>query len=535
MSDIDERRLRWLESELGKGRIGRREFMGRAAALGVTTALASSLAGKVASAAPKVGGHLRVGLGHGSTTDSLDPATYENGYMAAVNYSIHNHLAEVGQSGGLDPELAESWEASADASTWTFKLRSGVEFHNGKSLTAEDVVASVNHHRGEDSKSAAKPLLEQVEDIQTDGSDKVVVRLTGGNADFPYVISDYHIAILPSKDGAIEDPNTPIGTGPFVLESYDPGVRSSFKRNANYFKGDGRPYFESMELLSIVDVAARTNALTSGEIDVMDRCDLKTVHLLKRNPNVKVEQTTGTLHYTFPMRTDTPPFDNNDLRLALKYAVDREELLQKVLKGFGALGNDHPISPSNRYHASSLPQRTYDVDKAKFHLKKSGMEGITVELSAADAAFAGAVDAAVLYKEHAAKAGINIEVAREPNDGYWSNVWMKKPWCACYWGGRPTEDWMFSTAYAAGASWNDTFWDHERFNKLLIEARAELDESKRGQMYTEMQQIVADEGGVVVPFFANYVFATSTKIEHGEMQGNWDLDGDKFMERWWFA
>ncbi len=234
-------------------------------------------------------------------------------------------------------------------------------------------------------------------------------------------------------------------------------------------------------------------------------------------------------------QADTPPFDNNDVRLALKYGVDREKLLQTVLRGHGRVGNDHPISVSNRYHAGELPQRVYDVDKAKFHLKKAGLTTVQVSLSAADAAFAGAVDAAVLYKEHARKAGIEINVIREPNDGYWSAVWMKKPWAAVYWGGRPTEDWMFSTAYAAGAAWNDTFWKHERFNKLLIEARAVLDQTKRREMYVEMQRIVSDEGGVVVPMFNNYVFATSAKIAHGPMQGNWDLDGGKFMERWWFA
>ena len=151
----------------------------------------------------------------------------------------------------------------------------------------------------------------------------------------------------------------------------------------------------------------------------------------------------------------------------------------------------------------------------------------------ADAAFAGAVDAGVLYSERAAAAGINIEVVREPNDGYWSNVWMVKPWSAVYWGGRPTEDWMFSTAYAAGAAWNDSFWDHERFNKLLVEARAELDEAKRAEMYGEMQAIVSNEGGVVVPMFASYVMAHSDKVQTPEkVAENWTMDGFRAPERW---
>ncbi len=518
---------------LEHGKISRREFMGRAAALGVAVGLASTMAGKAIAATPKKGGHVRAGLGHGSTTDSLDPGTYENGFTGALNAATNNVLAEIGQSGKLEPNLAESWEASDDAAVWRFKIRQGVEFHNGKTLTVEDVLASVNHHRGEDTSSAAKPLLETITDISIDGKDTLVVSLNGGNADFPFTISDYHIAIMPSEDGVMKWQEG-VGTGGYKLSNFDPGVRADFTRNPNYWKEDAA-YFDSVEILSITDVTARTNALTTGEIDVMDRVDIKTLHLLKRNENVKIEETTGTAHYTAPMRTDTPPFDDNNVRMALKLAFDRDAMLRTVLRGHGSVGNDHPISTANRYHAAALPQRTYDPEKAKWHLKEAGLSSLKVDLSAADAAFAGAVDAAVLYKEHAAKAGIDINVIREPNDGYWSAVWMAKPWCMCYWGGRPTEDGMFSTAYAAGADWNDTFWEHEKFNKLLVEARAELNDAKRREMYFEMQEICSNEGGVVVPMFNNYVFAMSTKIEHGPMQGNWDLDGSLWMERWWFA
>ena len=483
---------------------------------------------------PRVSGGLRVGLGHGSTTDSLDPATFEHGFTIFTGYAYRNHLTEVSNTEDLIAELAESWEASDDAMTWTFKLRKGVEFHNGKTLDADDVIASVQHFL--DSKSPAKGILKTIQDIKKDDPRTVVFTLSDGNADFAFLLSDYHIAMMPAKDGGV-DWQSGVGTGGYMLESFEPGVSASFKRNPNYWK-EGRAHFDAVEVITIADVAARTNALRAGEIDVMDRVDLRTAHLLasRRKKDIRVEETSGTAHYSVPMRTDMAPFDNNDVRLALKYAVDREALLQTILRGHGVLGNDHPIGRSNRYYAHELPQRVYDPDKAKFHLKKAGVSNLTVELSAADAAFGGAVDAAVLYKKHAAKAGITINVVREPNDGYWSNVWMKKPWCMSYWGGRPTEDWMFSTAYAGGANWNDTFWNHERFNKLLLEARAELNEPKRREMYVEMQRIVSDEGGVVIPMFNNYVFAMSQKVQHDEaMAGNRDLDGYKGLERWWFA
>ena len=209
-------------------------------------------------------------------------------------------------------------------------------------------------------------------------------------------------------------------------------------------------------------------------------------------------------------------------------------MLKIILQGFGSIGNDHPIAPTQKYYASELPQRRYDPDKARYHLKKAGLLDHTFKLHAADAAFVGAVDAAVLFKEHAAKAGINIEVQREPNDGYWSNVWMKKAWVMCYWSGRATVDWMLSTAYAQDANWNDTFWKHDRFNQLLKEARAELDETKRREMYVECQKIIRDEGGVVIPLFANYIEAVTKNVRYENSAGNWELDGNRAAERWWF-
>ena len=520
-------------SLLRQGKIGRREFMGRAVALGATVAAATSVASKALKAAPKKGGRLRIAIGAGSTTDTLDPGTFLQNFTQFTGFGLRNNLTEVSSAGKVVPELAEAWEATEDAVTWAFKLQRGVEFHNGKTMDADDVVASINHHLGKDSKSAAKAILSAIDEVKADDKNTVIFKLKAGNADFPFILTDYHVAMMPAKDGQL-DPNSGVGTGGYALASFEPGVRATFKRNPNYWK-QGRAHFDEAEVLSVTDVTARTNALTTGEVDAMDRADLKTVHLLGRDRKLRIEETSGTQHYTFAMRTDMPPFDNNDVRLALKYGLDREALLKTILLGHGVLGNDHPIGRSNPFHATDLPQRTYDLDKAKFHLKKAGMSSLKLDLSAADAAFAGAVDAAVLYKEHAAKAGIEINVIREPNDGYWNNVWMKKPWCAVYWGGRPTEDLMFSTAYASDSPWNDSFWSHARFNELLVAARAELDQAKRRAQYGEMQQIVSDEGGVVIPMFANYVFAMSKKVEHDEMGANMDLDSMRGMERWWFA
>ena len=523
------------QRKLATGGISRRQFITSMIAAGVVLPGALSMSTDVLANTPKKGGKLRIGLGHGSTTDSLDPGTYENGFSQNTAYMFANHLTEVDSDGQLVPELAESFETD-DAKTWVFKLRKGVEFHNGKTMTPEDVVASINYHRGEDSKSAAKGVLAPVVDVKADG-DNVIFELDGPNAGFPYIVSDYHLIIVPAVDGKI-DPGAGIGTGAYSLKTFEPGVRAVGEKNPNFFK-EGRGHFDEVEIISLVDVTARQNALMSGEVDVIDRIDPKTVSLMGRNPSISILEKTGTLHYTFPMRVDTAPFDNYDLRMALKLSIKRQEMVDKILLGHGALGNDHPISTANTFHAAELPQREFDADKAAEHYKKSGHSG-TIKLSASDAAFAGAVDAAQLIAASAKEVGIDIEVVREPKDGYWSNVWNKKPWCACYWGGRPTEDWMFSSAYVDSSEWNDTAWKTTdsavQFNEVVNAARGELDEAKRGQMYAEAQQLIHDDGGAIVPMFANYIMGYSKKIAHGEnVAANWDLDGGKAAERWWFA
>jgi peptide/nickel transport system substrate-binding protein len=237
-----------------------------------------------------------------------------------------------------------------------------------------------------------------------------------------------------------------------------------------------------------------------------------------------------------PMNTTLAPFDNNDVRMAIKHAIDREAMVRTILHGHGKVANDHPIAPANRYYAADIEQRAYDPDKARYYLKQAGLDTLEVSLHTANTAFAGAVDAAVLYAEQAAKCGIKINVVREPDDGFWTNTWMKKPWTTSYWGGRPTEDWMFSVGYDANSSWNETYWKNDRFMELLLAARSELDEGKRRTMYHDMQLIVRDEGGAVVPMYANYVDARSSKVAHDEVvASNWELDGWKCLERWWLA
>lgn len=215
-----------LDYLLRKGGLSRRDFIGRAAALGVSTALASTMFAGAVKAAPNKGGRLRLGLAGGSTTESIDTATLPGMMAQQLSFGqLRNCLVEVDADGKPIPELAESWSSTPDAKNWTFKLRKGVEFHNGKTMTTEDVIASINHHRGKDSKSAAKSLVDAIEDMKADDKYTLTFNLKEGSADFPFVVSDYHLSVVPAGTTA-QDMQKGMGTGGYMLESYEPGIRA---------------------------------------------------------------------------------------------------------------------------------------------------------------------------------------------------------------------------------------------------------------------------------------------------------------------
>lgn len=527
-----ETKLKQASKLVGQGRVSRRDFMQLALASGLTLAAANTMFTRAARAEPKKGGHLKMAVGHGQTTDSLDPATWTNGFTFGFGKSIMGApLVQINQKNEPVPHLAESFEPADGAKKWIFKVRKGATFHNGKTVTADDIVATFNYHLGPDSKSPAKAVLSNVTSVTADGPETVIFELNGGNADFPFLVTDYHLSMYPSEGGKIQWEKG-IGAGPFILKSFEPGVKLTADRNPNYFADC---WFDSMELLSIIDAAARTNALLSGEIDFMDRVDLKTIDMLKSNPEVNIEDVAGFAYYNCAMRCDMAPFDNVDVRKAMKYAINRQELVDKILFGYGSPGNDNPIAKTMRFASNPEPVYSYDPDKAKFHLKQAGMDSIKVDFSTSNAAFAGAVDAALLMQESARPCGIELNVIREPDDSYWDNVWLKKIFAMCYWGGRPTVDAMMSISLASDAAWNESQWKNPRFNELLVAARAETDNNKRAEMYKECQQLVHDDGGQIVLMFNNYVGASTKKLAHGDLNSDFDMDGGYMYERWWMA
>ncbi len=510
----------------------RRRILAAGAALGVTTALSPSLWSPARAEAARKGGHLRLGADGGSTTDTFIPLQALGADHATLSIlSTFDTLTEMDHEGRPQPSLAESWESKPDG-TWVFTLRKGVEFHDGKPLTAEDVVWSLKQHTSEDSKFAeGKQIIGNLEELKADGDLRVVMKQREVNFDLPTHLSAFGLIIGQAGN---DDWDAGIGTGPYVKEVFEPGQRYLGRKFANFYRDD-QGHFEEVEILNVTDPGARVTGLLSHSLDAIGSPDISVARRLAQAPGFSLVEVAGTQHFTTDMRCDTDPFTDNNLRLAVKYGIKRKEIVDKVLGGYGSIGNDLPISRNQQFFNADLPQREYDPDKAKHYLKQAGMEQANLVFSTSDGAFDGAVDTGVLMKESMAPIGIDVEVDRRPADGYWTDVWLKAPWCAVYWNGRPTVDWMLSSTYTSDSPWNSTYFKNETFDKLLVEARREADQDKRQEMYYEAQRLLYEEGGAVVLAFANILIGKSDKMGHGAVGSSRRVDDSRLPRRWWFA
>ena len=524
-------KLDMLIAQIDSARINRRAFLNRTAAFGLTAAIGTSLLPGTARAEPKKGGALKMGMAGGESSNSLDPALTLSQAPYAVMALLGDRLLEVSPAGEIEYRIAVSVTSSPDAKVWSFKIRQGVKFHDGSVLTADDVLKTMQRHSDEKATSGALGIMQGIESMKAEG-DVFEVTLVAPNADLPFLMADRHLPIQPG--GGIENPASGIMSGPYKIVVDEPGVRHTFERNPDYWDA-GRGHFDTVEVLIINDLTARTSALQSGQVDMANLIDPKVAELLGRAPGISVQRTQGRGQNVFVMRCETAPFDNVDLRLALKYACNRQEMVDKVLRGFGSLGNDMPVNASYPLFDETIPQREFDIAKAAEHYKASGHDGSPIVLQVSDVAFPGALDAAQLFQESCKAAGIPLEVKREPGDGYWSEVWNKAPFCASYWGGRPTQDQMYATAYLSTADWNDTEFKNEKFDALLMQARAELDPAMRKSLYSQMSNMVRDEGGLLMPMFNDFLDAHSDKIAGWEANPNGDMMNDLAPVKVWMA
>ncbi len=512
------------------GGVSRRDAMGRLLTGGLLVSTAGGLlthTGAALAQTPKKGGFIRVAVGASSTADTLDPA--KGGSIADYvrHFMFYNGLTAIDAKLSAQMELAESI-TTKDNLLWTVKLRKDVRFHDGNSLSSADVVYSLLRHKNPATASKVKLVADQFAEVKATGPNEVQIKLNAPNVDLPLLLGTSHFTII--KDGT-SDFRTAIGTGPYKCIEFRPGMRSVSGRNDNYWK-PGKPYLDKIEYFAIPDEAARVNALLSGDVHLINAINPRSAPVVSAASGYTLfESKTG--HYTdIVMRGDVGPVKNPNFVLAMKYLLDREQIRKVSMRGFGTLGNDQPVQATSQYYFPGLPQRVMDLDKAKFHLQKSGMAGAKVPLVASTAAN-GSVDTAQILQLSAQKIGLNLDIKRMPPDGYWSNHWAKHP---ISFGGinpRPTVDLMFSLFFKSDAPMNASGWKNEKFDQLLVAARGEVNEAKRKQMYADMQVMVHEGCGIGIPLFNNSVDGFTSKLKGYGSHPLGGLMGYAFAEHIW--
>ncbi len=493
----------------------------------------ATLAGGLASAAlsvhaqtPRRGGKIRVAGATAAATDTLDPAKQSNSTDYSRCNMLYNGLTSLDGSLAPQPALAESFNTK-DAKTWVFALRKGVTFHDGKPLTPADVVFSISRHKDPGTASKAKVLADQIESVKATGPNEVTVVLALPNADLPVILGTFHFHIV--KEGTT-DFSAGVGTGPYKLKEFKPGVRSVVVRNDHYWK-PGKPYLDEIEFVGISDESARVNALLSGGMDLVGSINPRSLARVIGTPGYAVTKTQSGQYSDLVIRKDTGPGTNPDFVLAMKYLFDREQMKKAIALDQAVLANDQPIDSTNRFHFAGLPQRPFDPEKAKFHLKKSGVTG-AVPIVASPAALYS-VEMALLIQQTAKGIGLDIDVKRMPADGYWSNHWLNSPVGFGNVNPRPSADILLTQFFKSDAQWNESRWKSEKFDQVLVAARAETDFAKRKQMYADLQTMIHQEAGIGIPLFLTSLDGHSAKLKGLSPIPVGGLMGYNFAENVW--
>ncbi|MDT0545742.1 ABC transporter substrate-binding protein [Streptomyces lonegramiae] len=465
---------------------------------------------------PDRGGTLRIARPPASDAETLDPA----GSLSAYEYlgALYNRLVRIGPDGGLAPDLAESWEPDDKARTWTFRLRRGVTFHNGRAFTSADAAYTLRHILDEKTGSPQAGVLAPLVDpkkLRTPDAHTLVVPLKTPNAEFPSLLTHYNCYVIPDGSAASIG-RTGIGTGPFKLVSFSAAGPGRITAYPDHWAG--RPVLDAIDFYSVADMQARSNALLAGQVDLLSQTnlDFATARVVANSDRATLARVKNAQWYVLPMLTTEKPFTDVRVRQAMKLAYDPEHVMKVALQGAGTAGWDNPVPPSDPGHLARHP--AHDPEKARHLLKQAGQERLAVDLytSSYDPIF---TPMALAYQESAKRAGIRIRVRTAAADSYYTQIWMKKPLMATYWyTGRPIDQ-LLNQVFRGGSSYNETAWADKDFDALLDRARRETDDARRRELYQQAQTAVVERGGAITPMFADRLVGISRTVRGYAEQG----------------
>ncbi|MDJ0639622.1 MAG: ABC transporter substrate-binding protein [Paracoccaceae bacterium] len=490
----------------------RRDVLKYFMASGATLAASGALFGSATEAfanTPKRGGKLIMAADQHGPNDTLDPALFTSAADYFRGRMFYGSLTRLTASLGYEPELAEEILSNADATEWTFKLRKGVEWHDGKSFTADDVIFTMNRHLGADSVSNASSLVTMVDAWEKVNDHEVRAVLSSPNADLPIALGTFHFKII--QDGTT-DFTTAVGTGPYKVKEFKPGVRAIGVPFENYWSEGG--YLDELEHYGIGDSVSRLNAFLAGDVDAMVNLPSKAIEQIEGTEGKSVWSLEAGAYNNIAPRLDMGGnFSANEhVWKAMQLLQDRQRLLKGVLKGQGSLGNDQPINAAYFDYCDEIPQRELDPEKAKWHWDQTDIGSTPVPVVTADTA-QGVVEQCLFMQREGQKVGINFDVKKVTTDGYWGAVWLKEPICTASWNMRPTANIMMTLAFAPGAAWNETRWENEQFSQLLVDVRGETDAAARKQKYCDLQTIIYENNGMSLPVHRNYVDAVADHVK----------------------
>ncbi len=491
------------------GGMGRRGFIGGGLLAGATIAggilLGAPGKARAETLTPRRGGRIRYAHDSSGPADTFDPVRATSNVDFTRMRTVYNSLFRLNDRLEATPELATEFSVSSDGLTYRFKLREGVEFHDGKPLTAEDVVFSMMLHVGETTTSIVKALVANVAGWSVVDATTVEAKLTTPNIDFPTILATFHFKIV---QAGTTDFTKPVGTGPFRVVEFSPGVRSVSQRFENYW-GDG-PYVDEIEIFSIQDASSRANALISGQVEIIGNVDAQTALLIDAAPGVVLNSLPTASFPALDIRRDRGIGTSVDFRKGIQHLLNREQIVSGVFRGKAVIAGDHPIGSAYGADAADVGIPAFDPDLAKHHFAKAGVEGFAVHVAPINQ---GMVEICLMLQNEARKIGLPIEVNRVPSDGYWASVWGKEDVTVTRFNMRPAASLFYGLAYATGGAWNKAMWSNERMDQLIRDIPGEKDAALRHEMHREAQTLIQQESGHIIPAFVNNLDAQSEKVQ----------------------